>query len=395
MMSTERTAIRRRLAIGRWTHGPPRSLRKPGHRSIVAPLAATLAAGLAVGLGIALAKAGSERRSGKHRRAARRLGLLRGERPAEGLRRMLLAQADLALEELGSERRTDDGGERAVHETRKAIKRLRALLRLLECDLGAEVCDREHAVLRRVARELAGARDAQVMLQTLEGLLARHPKRLGARRGVRRLRKSLEADLGRARRSTLDDPAGRARAVRELRTFRARASTWELERPGRRTAELGLRAIYEKGARRQRRAARGKRPNAKRMHAWRKRVKDLRYAAEALAPQAAREHPGHSKRRLKAARKSRKRLRQLARDAAELGELLGEEHDLAVLADKIAKRPAGSAASVRIGKDTRRELLRLIEKRRRKLRRNALRKGRSLYRRPAKDAVRRLRPARD
>ena len=49
MMTTKRTAIRRRLSIRRTAHGPPWGGRKPGHGSIVAPLTATLAATVAAG----------------------------------------------------------------------------------------------------------------------------------------------------------------------------------------------------------------------------------------------------------------------------------------------------------------------------------------------------------
>ena len=49
-----------------------------------------------------------------------------------------------------------------MHETRKALKRLRALVRLLREELGEQAFERENAALRDVARRLAGARDAEV-----------------------------------------------------------------------------------------------------------------------------------------------------------------------------------------------------------------------------------------
>ena len=81
------------------------------------------------------------------------------------------------------------------------------------------------------------------------------------------------------------------------------------------------------------------------MHAWRKRVKDLRYAAEVLDVARARgagraRHPKQAKGG--AAGSAAGRLRTLARRADALGELLGEEHDLAVLAERSAgRRSAG------------------------------------------------------
>lgn len=54
----------------------------------------------------------------------------------------------------------------AVHETRKAIKRLRALLQLIRHGVNPDDLRREKQRLRHVAHSLAGARDAQVMLET-------------------------------------------------------------------------------------------------------------------------------------------------------------------------------------------------------------------------------------
>jgi hypothetical protein len=78
------------------------------------------------------------------------------------------------------------------------------------------------------------------------------------------------------------------------------------------------------------------------MHMWRKRVKDLRYAAEMLD----RFDPGRGRgsgRRKRARRWPKRRqrrteteaIRQTARRADELGELLGDEHDLVLLAGRI------------------------------------------------------------
>lgn len=59
---------------------------------------------------------------------------------------------------------------KAVHETRKAIKRLRALLRLIRDGVDADDLRREKDRFRAVAHSLAGARDAQVMLDTANKL---------------------------------------------------------------------------------------------------------------------------------------------------------------------------------------------------------------------------------
>jgi CHAD domain-containing protein len=388
-MTTDRTAIRRWLSIGGSPHRPPRRARKRSHRSIVAPLAATLAASAAVGLGMALAK-GSLRPPGG-RRPRRRLGLEADERLPEGLRRMAIEQADVALAQIAG---AEGGGARkAVHETRKAIKRLRTIVRLLEGELGAEACAREQATLRAVAEHLAGARDAEVMLDTLDALLARQPRKLGGRPGVARLRRNLVAERDAAELRMLA-PRNRMLVADELRLFRARALAWELApRPGIGAIEEGLFRVYRQGRRRKRRAGSSRGGRMHTMHQWRKRVKDLRYAAEALrraepAPALLSRLPGKRRKRISS---EARWMRRLAKRADELAELLGEEHDLAVFGAWLTDHGKAAGAS----RATRRRLHKQIVRRRRKLRRSALRDGRRLYARKPRAFLRRVARAYD
>src|SRR5438270_1950612 len=170
-MTTYRTAIRRGLAVRRTSYRPPRRGRKVQHVPIVAPLAATVAATLAatalVRAGTALAKAERERRLRAERERLRQFALLPGERPAEGLRRVALGQLDLALELLEGEI-DRDGAARAVHETRKTLKRLRALMRMLRDELPTGEFVAGNAALRDMGRRLAGARDGEAMLAALD-----------------------------------------------------------------------------------------------------------------------------------------------------------------------------------------------------------------------------------
>jgi hypothetical protein len=401
-MTTNRTAIRRRLAIRSAAHRPPWGARKAGHGSIVAPLAATVAATVtvAVGVGVGLALARSER---ERRRANelererqrererqlqfdRRLALAPVERLAEGMRRMALGQVDLTLELLApgdEDALATAPDERAVHETRKALKRLRAMLRLLAGELGGEASARENTALRDVARSLSGARDAAVMLSTLDGLMRRHPRALARRHGVLELRRRLRAEHARMERETLADPAARAEVLGELQALRWRVAAWSLsDRDGIELIEADLERVYRQGRKRFRRVARRKGDRMIAMHEWRKRVKDLRYAAELIERRGARDSP-HSGRSAGSGRSARsgERLRKLARRADALGELLGEEHDLAVFAARV--RAGGVGADTQetwdTGRRTRERLLELTARRRRALRKRALRDGERLY----------------
>jgi CHAD domain-containing protein len=322
-----------------------------------------------VAVGVALAQAERGRRAVKAELGrARRFAQLPGEPLPEALRRIALGQLDLAIELLGGE--STGGGtldKEAIHDIRKALKRLRALVRLLRTELGEQQYKREHAILRDAAQRLAGARDAEVMVGTLDALLQRHPRELGRRRQLLELRKRLVAERIAAERATLGDRATRGEVLRELSGLRERARQWDLpERPGIALVERDLRRIYRDGRKRKRRVARGKGGATRATHAWRKRVKDLRYAAEILGQ------------------------RPLAPRADKLAELLGEEHDLAVLAG-LLPQPGRAPFKGKRGRRARKALLARIARRRRHLRKRALHEGDRLYRRKPKRFARRVR----
>ncbi|HST55032.1 MAG TPA: CHAD domain-containing protein [Solirubrobacteraceae bacterium] len=283
---------------------------------------------------------------------------------------MALAQLDLALGLLYEQDARSI--EEAVHETRKALKRLRALVRLLREELGSQTFERENAALREIGRSLAGARDAEVLHATLRALVSGRSSELRSG-GVRKLQAVLvvERELATER---LAGAAGlRAQALDELRAVRGRAVGWPLSGGGFATVEPGLRRVYRNGRRRGRAARRT--GTAVALHDWRKRVKDLRYMAELLE---ALEMPGARQ----------QRMRKAARDAKRIGELLGEEHDLALLSERVDSLRALFAGD-RAG---RRRLLRQINRQRKRLRAEALEQGERLYRRSPASFTRRLRP---
>ena len=394
VMTTEWTSIGRRLAVRRSPHRPPARWRKASHGSIVAPVAA-IAATLALGVGVAMARAELDRRAERARlRRERRFGLHANERLAEGLKRMALGQLDLAIEQV------ECAGGRvpaavAVHEARKALKRLRTLLCLLRDELGEQAFARESELVREAARRLAGARDAEVLVRTLDDLVARYPADLAHLGDLARLRAALVAERENAAAMTLDGVT-QAQALLYLREVRIRVCGWSLaDRGGITAIERSLRRIYRQGRRRMKRAKRGSPSRAKAFHEWRKRVKDLRYAAELL------ERPQRSKRRAGGgsssppqsakAREGAAHIRALARRADSLGELLGEEHDLTMLAARLraGAQGAGGAGAGRAqmsapGRKTRRTILKLIKRRRGRLRKRALRQGKRVYRRSPK-----------
>jgi CHAD domain-containing protein len=287
---------------------------------------------VAAGMGAALlVREVRERRSNGAKaapRQSRKFELKKGEPLPEGILRIAEGRLDHALDELSGRAGSDQV--KAVHEARKDLKKLRALTRLAAAD------PRWNRRFRDSARRLSGRRDTDVLIQTLDGMVERGEI---DRTQVKELRKRL---VEKARRTEGDDHAAEL-AHDEL--LIARGELAELA-PSRgsfdHAVRPGLERIYRQGRRRYRGAR--KRPDTESLHEWRKRVKDLWYSASVLNPA----WPGM--------------MSELAAQARELSELLGDDHDLAMLDAVAGKR-----------------LRKAIRRRRRKLRKRALRMGRRLY----------------
>lgn len=84
----------------------------------------------------------------------------------KGWRRIVRQQIEMAIERLGSGQDIDG----AIHETRKSLKRVRALLKLLRPALSASDYRRQSVRYRDIGRILSGVRDHAVLLATVETL---------------------------------------------------------------------------------------------------------------------------------------------------------------------------------------------------------------------------------
>ncbi|MEZ6241537.1 MAG: CHAD domain-containing protein [Phycisphaerales bacterium] len=87
---------------------------------------------------------------------------------ADEVRRIAGEQLGRALDAIDSS--SEDDGVDPVHRVRVCAKRLRAMLRLARAPMG-DAFGAENAVVRDVARSLAAARDAQVVLDAFDSLL--------------------------------------------------------------------------------------------------------------------------------------------------------------------------------------------------------------------------------
>ena len=274
------------------------------------------------------------------------------ESVAEGVPRIARGQLDKAIAVLGTAGE-DDLGE-AIHTTRKALKRLRTTLRLSRDELGDEIYDRENAAFRDSGRCLSGARDSQVVLETFDGLA---DGRFGD------LREALAAEHEEAQRRMRSDEAAVRGVLDTLTAARGRTSSWPLDDDDPRALADGYERIYRRG--RKALAAARADPGDETLHELRKRVKDLWYASQIIQPAS-------------------KKAKKVASQASDLSDVIGNEHDLAVLRETADRHRHTLTA------DEFAQLDELIGERREALQRRALKDARQLYRRKPKAALSRV-----
>ncbi len=226
------------------------------------------------------------------------------ENPVAGFRRVAREQIDAAIAHLDG-LDTDDAAA-AIHEIRKGLKKTRAVLKLLRRELGQDLYRGENDCLRAAGRALSAARDAEVLPRTLGELGGPAPSELAR-------------ELDREREHAYDIPPETAeRLDAALRETRGRIDAWPLDRADSKLFGKALKRRYKRG--RKAFAAAYAEPDPERMHELRKQVKVLWYFSRLLRPAAKGEIGAFE---------------ELADEAADL---LGLDHDLAVLAAEARER---------------------------------------------------------
>jgi CHAD domain-containing protein len=259
------------------------------------------------------------------------------------VRDVLLGQLDDAIGRLKKNGKSDT----AVHDVRRELKRARATLRLLRKSMGGPAYRRDNWAIRDVARLLTPLRDAKVLVRTLGRL-----RRVGDDNdlGVAGSLLTRQFQQGRQAIARRLLPKHLMAAADVLRTVKERVC--EIPRPRLDECSIseGLGRVYKAGRRAFRRVK--DQGTDGRLHEWRKQVKYLLNQLD-----VARQLGGA---KLKKRRKYSQRL----------ADILGDDHDLAVLNAKI-KASADPEVSRRFAGR--------IEKRRAVLQREARRVGRLLY----------------
>jgi CHAD domain-containing protein len=274
------------------------------------------------------------------------------------LQHVFHAQLGDALAAVSHKRATDE----QVHKARKQLKKARATLRLLRDALGKTVYARENAALRNAARPLSNVRDAGVLPEVLDQLVARNG-RTGRELRLGPLRDALNRDLGRERRRMTHAKLSKLAAT--VRAAQRRSSRWRVVAGGWTELGSGLTRTYRKG----RKACDGARSHTTEdLHELRKQLKYLRYEFQLLEPT------------------SPKKVGKLQDRAQSLTDDLGEDHDLAVLEQRVQD---GNGLS--LDPEARDGILAMIRRRRRRMQKNALDCGQRLCRERPKHMRRRLR----
>lgn len=251
----------------------------------------------------------------------------------------------------------------AVHDARKDLKRARSGLRLLR-PLDEAAFRRENMRLRNAGRRLSAVRDDKVLLEQLTALLARE-KQPARRQLLLALRKDLRNDRRRDWRALRS--SDRIHGIGDSLVLAARqVREWRV--PVDADPALAVRQIYRQG--RKALARSRKDPTDEQLHEARKKAKHLGQALEILAGKAP-------------AKKAKK---VLAR-ADDVGDWLGDDHDLAVVEARLLARPAG-------GEKTKRKLRARLEAERARLQKKALAAADKLFRKKTRRLLRRaIKPA--
>lgn len=235
-------------------------------------------------------------------------GISPGSQVPDAVRRLAFRRLEPAVEALRSTAEADRDD--VVYDVRKRCKRARALLRLVRYDLGPEVYRRENRALRDAARALSPVRDAKVLIgvhdEVAEAVGTTPPG----------LRESLVARHEELRREIFE--GGTAERVGDaLAELLARIDTWPLGDGSWDVLGAGVKRVYGRG--RKAMTAAADEPTTERFHEWRRRAKYHRHQLDFLGelwPDV---------------------IGASTRTARELTDVLGEEHDLAVLGEAVAE----------------------------------------------------------
>jgi CHAD domain-containing protein len=277
--------------------------------------------------------------------------LEKGEPVPDGLKRIVRDEIDSAVGLLRGKRKASR--DEAIHEARKSIKKVRAILKLVRAELG-ELYTPENAELRDIARKLSGFRDAAAMIETFRDLKRSYAESIAPARlssfGTALARAKKQAAASADFRNVLTE------AESALRRIGENAATWPLKTDGFGAIQPGLKETYRRGRKALVRARTD--PSPENYHELRKRAKDLLYQGRVLGIE----------------KDDEKSLKDLETS-------LGDDHNLALL--RIGIPSFGNLRNTDL-------VLSLIDRHQKKLRDDALASADRIYKEKPREFVRRM-----
>jgi CHAD domain-containing protein len=274
--------------------------------------------------------------------------LKRTEHVPDGIRRVVRETLERAIEQLADS--PPEKRDLAVHQARKAVKKVRGVLRLVRPQLG-KTYRKENSQLRKTGRTLSELRDLDAISGAFANLVKKYRRELpgGLRpvgEGLQRGKRDSEKRL-RPGRVTAVATAG-------LRAAMQRLDDWPLKLDGYQALSPGLKATYRAGRLAMQAAI--KDGTADDYHRWRRRAKDHWYHVRLLRDVW-----------LGATEEREDELN-------ELETALGEDHNLSVLCQQLARQPEAYGGEKKVALCTA-----LAAREQRQLREKAHSLGRRLY----------------
>ena len=225
----------------------------------------------------------------------------------DGIRRIVSHQIETAIKASKAEQ---NGKGSPVHETRKHLKKARAALRLVSGEIDRDVWKRAVRCLKKVGQLISEVRDAEVRLETVRELrdFAR-----GRKRSFQETEELLAFELDSFLAAFSEWPE---EAKEQLSQTLNSIRKWPLDELSCKRLRKNVEKTYQRGRKALRKAI--ERKSTKRLHAFRKRAKELWSQLRLLRPLA----PTVFK--------------ELNDELKTIGQYLGQIHDLAFVVARLA-----------------------------------------------------------
>ena len=253
----------------------------------------------------------------------------------------------------------EDAPHEAIHQTRKELKKIRALLRLVRYQIGEEAYQTANHYFRDAARLISDARDVSAGWETAEELQSLLTTARN-RQAVGRLKRHLRAKKAAITRYQVHGDKLLESVTEALADAEQLHRAWTISDDGFEAVEKGIKRIYRQCQKRQ--AVAYSQDDPKAFHQWRKSVKYLRYQVDTLSPL----WPGL--------------LQALEGELNLLTDYLGDDHDLLVLQETIKEAKVMPPA-------TQRSVFSTIDERRAQLQQEALPLAKKLFAQKPKEFV--------